>query len=503
NFDFNSSVSDQFQNPTYDYLKGIPNSPTYQIINTHSHTNTLGATLSYIEPLGTTTYLELSYAFSRAATNNIKATDTAELNHPEIVLNADSGLSTDYNYTFTTHRIGLNFRKVEKKYNYTIGIAALPSVLDGYSPQTGLATHVSSFNFTPTARYVFNFSRSQVFSLNYNGSSSQPNFTQLQPTLDFSNALYPVAGNPNLKPQFSNNFSIRYNNFSFATGNIFFANVSFQQVSNQVVSNSITYPRKFRPDSIFSNTILTRYLNADGYYNIRGNITWAKPWDNRKYTLYLRGNVTYTNSVGYLSDIDSVTYNETTVKNTAKTLQFTPQVQFRVDITNVMDAQLLTNYAINRTGNSIVNPLTSATSNVRTWNIGLSGKQYILKNWTFSYDYTKSINYGYSSLVQSTNPNILNLYLERRFLKNNQATIRLAAYDLFNQNTGFSASTTASSFTETQVNRLSRYYLATFTLRLQKFAGKAPNQNNPDRGYRRNRNGEGGGPGGAPDGRPN
>jgi len=29
---------------------------------------------------------------------------------------------------------------------------------------------------------------------------------------------------------------------------------------------------------------------------------------------------------------------------------------------------------------------------------------------------------------------------------------------------------------------LARYYLATFTLRLQKFAGKAPNQNNPGRG---------------------
>src|SRR6202012_134198 len=95
----------------------------------------------------------------------------------------------------------------------------------------------------------------------------------------------------------------------------------------------------------------------------------------------------------------------------------------------------------------------------------------------FSYDYSKAFNYGYSEAVKVTNPNVLNVYLERRFLKHNQATIRLSAFDLFNQNTGFTSSTTASSFTESNVNRLSRYYLLSFTLRLQKFAGKAPTQN--------------------------
>ncbi len=138
--------------------------------------------------------------------------------------------------------------------------------------------------------------------------------------------------------------------------------------------------------------------------------------------------------------------------------------------------------------------------NTRTWNIGLNGKEYILKDWTFSYDYTKAINYGYNpDLGKIANPNILNLYLERRFLKDNRATIRLSAFDLFNQNTGYTTTSSPSSFTTTNVNRLARYYLATFTLRLQKFAGKAPAQN-PDRGFRRRDNG--GGPGGPPGGGP-
>lgn len=507
NVNFSSSVSNQYQNPTYDYTFGEPTAPTNQVINTYSRTNTIGTTVSYIEPLGKTTYLELNYNFSHSSTVNTKETDVPDTIHTNygnyfgLNLFPDSALSNDYNYTFTTQRIGLNFREVEKNHNLTLGVAAMPSTLDGFSPMTNVSTHVSTFNIIPTARYVYNFSRSQALSINYNGSSSSPSFTQLQPVIDFSNALYPVEGNPDLKPQFTNNFSIRYNKFSFATGDVFFTNLSFQQISNQVVTNAITYPRIYTPDPRFANTILTKYTNANGYYNINGNILYGKPWNNREFTLYLRGSVTYTNNIGYLTSIDSTTYDATTLKNVAKNLQFKPQVQFRVDITDMMDAQFLTNYAINKTNNSVNNPLTNGTSNIRTWNIGLNGKQYILKDWTFSYDYTKSINYGYASNVQSTNPNILNVYLERRFLKHNQATIRLSAFDLFNQNTGFSSTTTASSFTETHVNRLSRYYLATFTLRLQKFAGKAPTQN-MDRGFRRNGGGrrEEGGPPGGPGG---
>jgi len=499
NFNFNSSTSDQYQNPTYVYTRGIPTAPTDQIINTHSHTNTVGGTLSYIEPLGKTEYLELNYNISHSSTVNTKGTDTTELNDPTLLLARDTALSTNYNYTFTSQRVGLNFREVQKNYNYTIGLAALPSTLDGYSPLTGASTHINTFNFIPTFRYVYNFSRSQLFSINYNGSSSSPSFTQLQPVIDFSNALYPVEGNPDLKPQFTNNFSIRYNNFSFATGNVFFVFLGFQQTNNQVVTNSVTYPRFYAPDPRFSNTVLTEYMNANGFYTINGFLTWAKPWEERKFTLYLRGNLNYSNNVGYLTNIDSTTYAASMVKNIAKNLQFTPQVQFRVDITDVIDAQIMTNYAINHTSNSVSNPLVNGTANLRTWNIGLNGKQYILKDWTFSYDYAKAFNYGYT--VKTTNPNILNMYVERRFLKHNQATIRLSAFDIFNQNTGFSSSTTASSFTESNVNRLSRYYLLSFTLRLQKFAGKAPTQNfdRPGRGEGGRRNG-GGFPGGGPGG---
>jgi hypothetical protein len=500
NITLSSAPSTSFQNPTYDYTLGIPTAPLNQLINTYSRTNSYGTTVSYLLPIGKLSYLEFNYGFNRSITTNNKQTDSTF--DPTIVAFAkDSALSNLYNYTFTTNKFGLNYRFIQKKYNYTLGVAGQPAVLDGNSPSTGANTHVSTFDIIPTARFVYNFSRSRNFTVNYNGSSSTPSFSQLQPVTDFSNALYPVRGNPNLKPQFTNNFSIRYNNFSFASGDIFFVSLQYQAISNYVTTNTTTfasnYTPKNLPDTVFRNTILTQYLNTSGYNNTTGQVTYAKPFDNRKFTVYLRGTVTYTNSVGYLSNNILTTDEADMIRNVEKNLQFTPQFQFRVDITNVIDAQVLTNYAINKTQNSVQDSLTNSNSNIRTWNVGLNGKNYF-GDWTFSYDYTKATNYGYAANLKVTNPNILNLYVERRFMKDHRGTIRLSAFDLFNENTGFSSTQTVSSLTESRVNRLSRYYLATFTLRLQKFAGKTPTQDNGIRGFRRN--GGGGGSGNGPGG---
>jgi len=402
--------------------------------------------------------------------DNNKATDVLDTVHQ--IFYRDSSLSNQYHYSFTTNRIGLNFRYVQTgKYNYTIGLAMQPVLLNGQSPLTGLNTHVSTFNIIPTAHLVCNLSKNEIFGLNYSGTSNQPTFQQLQPVTDFSNALYPVTGNPDLKPSFTNSLSLQYNRFSFETGKTLFTNFSFAQTQDQVVTNTTIYPVIYQPSPGLANTYLTQYRNASGYYAASGFISYATPWDNRRYTLLLSGTVSYTHNIGFITNVAPLTYDQTTVENIARNLVFTPGLRFRADFPEVIDAQFLTNYAVNRTFNSVQDELTNATANVRTWNIAVSGKNYF-HDWTLSYDYSKAINYGYASSVHATNPNILNTYLERRFLKGHRAAVRLAAFDLFNQNTGFSTSSTASYVTQTNTNRLGRYYLASFTLRLQKFAGK-------------------------------
>ncbi len=504
-FNFNTSKNNQYDNPIYNFTQGIPTTPINQRINTDSRTTSWGSTLAYMEPIGKVSYLELSYAFNRSLTKSEKLTDTLAYTGttpPTSYTDADSNhydlLSNSYNYTFTTNRIGLNYRLIESKYNLTLGLGAQPTSLRGNSinaPETVRNT----FNLIPTARFVYNASRNKSLSVNYNGQSSQPSFNQLQPVLDLSNALYPVQGNPNLKPQFTNSLEANFRNFSFETGNVFFTRLSYNTINDQVVTQTTTYPRNFTQATLdanptlknLQNTNLTTYRNADGYYQANAFAVYSKPFAERKYTLFLNGNVSYNNNVGYSNTVDSLNRASEFEKNISKNLVFTPGVRFRVNIDDIVDAEVNSSYSINRTVSTIGNnPLFNQNTNVRTLNLGVNGKNYFWKDWTLSYDFTRFINYGYS--VPVTNPNILNVYVERRFLKNNVATIRLSGLDLLNQNRGFTSSDNGNITTQSNVNRLSRYVLLTFSLRLRKFAGASPTGEGD---FRRGGPG-GGGPGG-------
>jgi hypothetical protein len=315
----------------------------------------------------------------------------------------------------------------------------------------------------------------------------------LQPAPDFSNASYPIIGNPDLKPEYNNTFSLRYNKFNFETGNVFFSNFNFTQTDNKIVANTITYPGTYTPNPHLARTIATQYLNTNGYYSASAFYVFAKPWEKRKYNLFFIGNLAYNNNISYISNVDPTTYDFTTEKNIAKNLVLTQGIRFRVDITDVIDAELNTSYSVNASKNSITQP--GINDNFRSWSLGANGKNYVWKDWTWSYDYTKTLYYGYKG---ATNPNIFNTYVERRFLKGNMATLRLSALDVFNQNTGFTSSQNGSYITQTNANRLGRYYLLSFTYRFQKMSGKRPEMG-PGRGP----GGPGGGgppPGGGPGG---
>jgi hypothetical protein len=498
-FSASTNINNQYDNPIYNYTVGVPTAPVNQQINTDGRTNAFGLNVSYLEPIGKVSFLEVRYDLSHTYTSSNIETDTLYTINPNRYNQYDL-LSNNYNYTFTTNRFALNYKIIEKKYNVTVGVGAQPAQLDGTNVKNNVSTSISTFNIIPTASFNYNFARNKSFRLNYNGSNNQPAFNQLQPVIDFSNALYPVQGNPDLKPEFANNLSLQYNAFSFQTGNIFLIRGQFTQTDNKIVQNTITYPTRFSQAALaadptlvnLQNTNLTKYLNTSGYYTATGNILYSKPWAERKYTIIFGSSVGYTNNIGFSQSVDSNNVASAVDKNIAKTFTVAPQFRFRVNVTDIIDAELNTSYALNKTVNSLNTSALDQNTNIRALNLGINGKNYVFKDWTLSYDYTKTFNYGYASSIDIKNPNIFNAYIERRFLKDHRGTLRLAAYDIFNENTGFSTSTNGSIVTQTNVNKLGRYALLTFTLRLQKFSGKAPSAD-PGRGFR---NGGGGGGGG-------
>ena len=70
------------------------------------------------------------------------------------------------------------------------------------------------------------------------------------------------------------------------------------------------------------------------------------------------------------------------------------------------------------------------------------------------------------------NPMLFNVYVERSFGKNDRAVIRLQGFDLLNQNTGITNEVSDTGTYYMKNDRLGRYLLISFNLRLQKFPSK-------------------------------
>lgn len=427
-----------------------------QAIDTRNKNTRTLARLSYTEPIGNThTLLELNYEWNRSSTSNIRSVDDIDPLTGQTRFNATQ--SNYFNYQFVTNRIGLNIKGSQAKYNYVIGIISQPSSLSGQSVGKGVNTNYRNINWIPSARFVYNIARSHSLTLTYNGTSREPGFMQLQPVTDSSNLNNIIVGNPDLQAELTQRLSLQYNKFDNKSGRSLFTNLSFDQTGNKIVNN------RFNNPSGTGRT--TTYLNTDGFYNINANGALTRPFSNRKFSVTAGIAANYNNNISF-------TDNQRTKGNN---WNLRPSASVRVDLDDIVDASVNVSYTVYKTTTRYTD-FTNVTK-ARTLAIGINGKNYFFKDLTLGYEFSKNINYGFSSNVNS-NPVILNLYTEYRFLKNNRAAVRLQGFDLFNENTGITRTVYETTITDSRTNRLARYFLLSFNFRMQSFSGDAQHRQN-------------------------
>ncbi|HJY21624.1 MAG TPA: TonB-dependent receptor [Hanamia sp.] len=434
----------------------------HQFIKTNAENTNTSIRFSYAEPLGKSTSLEASYSWNNSSTKSIRDADDINFVTGEKIRNIPQ--SNDYEYRYITNRYGLSLNRREEKYNVSLGIEAQPSLLTGIDNGRKITTNSRNLKFAPRARFAYNFARRNSLTLTYGGAGREPNFEQLQPVADSSNSKNIVIGNPNLKAEFTNRLRLQYNKVGLLSGTSLFANLSFDQTQNKIVRSSVNASE--------GTGRTTSYLNTNGFYGLNGNVSFTKPFNDRKFTATINASGNFDNNISFTDS----------KRNTGQNCVVSPSARFRIDFTDIIDVDINGSYTINKT----VTQYTTYTrsTEVRSLNFGINGKNYFFKDWTLGYDFTKIINTGYISTVNS-NPVLLNLYVERRFLKRNMGTLRLQGFDLFNQSTGISRTVNGTTITDVQNERLGRYFLLSFNLRLQKFGGKrfqrTPGQRNPDR----------------------
>ena len=420
------------------------------IANTNNNFSTW-ASATYMEPLWKKSFIEFNYSYSHSSTTADRSTN--DITNGNTIFNKD--LSNNYEYQFTTNRVGLGYRYIAEKYNYTLGFNAQPALLEGQNLTRGINTQNRTFNFIPSARMVYRFTKQQALHVNYWGRNNQPSFLQLQPITDNSNLQNTLTGNPNLKPEFVHTINAKYNQSDWNMGHILSANINYNKTEDKIVTTKVLVP----------NTVnqVTSYTNTDGFYSLRGDYSYGKPFAERKYTLTYSGSAYLNNNVAFIN-MD---------KNIAKNYMIRQELEFQIDIKEVVDFRLETSYAINKTEYS---QTTFSDRQTNTLRFQLRGRNYFFKDLTLGYDFRKSINSGFDNGIVK-NPAILRLYTEYRFLKGNSGNLRFEGNDLLNQETGISRDVFDNIIVDRQVNRLGRYFLLTFTLRLNKFGGSTNTKN--------------------------
>ena len=328
---------------------------------------------------------------------------------------------------------------------------------------------------SPTLDFRYRFSKMSNLRINYRGTTSQPSISQLLDITDNSDPLNISMGNPGLKPSFTQNFRLFYNNFvqNHNKGIMTFVNFS---TTNNSISNKVTYDettggRITRPENINGN------WNAMGAFMFNCSIDSAGVWN-----INTGAHANYNNYVSYLS-LDKKSDSQ---KNTTRSITWRQNLSFsyRNDWAEFsLDGTLTYNKAKNKL---------QPTSNLETWQFSYGPSMTLTAPWGTSLNSSLSINSrrGYNDSSMNTDEFVWNAQLSQGFLKGKPLTIMLQFYDLLRQQSTFSRAISATSRTDTEYNAINSYAMLHVVYRLNLFGGKEARKGGFD------------GPGG-PGGRPN
>lgn len=456
--------------------------------------------LTYSEPLWKATFLQFSYKFTYSYSKSDRSTydfskyamsGDHEYRGWDSYLNPFAGHLEDYKdddqsrfseYRNYNHDIQVMMRFIRQKYNLNFGVMVQPQQSKYIQDYQGV--HVDTVrnvvNVSPTLDFRYRFSKMSNLRVNYRGTTSQPSISQLLDITDNSDPLNISMGNPGLKPSFTQNFRLFYNNFvqNHNKGIMTFINFS---TTNNSISNKVTYDettggRITRPENINGN------WNAMGAFMFNCSIDSAGVWN-----INTGAHANYNNYVSYLS-LDKKSDSQ---KNTTRSITWRQNLSlsYRNDWAEFsLDGTLTYNKAKNKL---------QPTSNLETWQFSYGPSMTLTAPWGTSLNTSLSINSrrGYNDSSMNTDEFVWNAQLSQSFLKGKPLTIMLQFYDILRQQSTFSRAISATSRTDTEYNAINSYAMLHVIYRLNLFGGKQARQGGP---------GGPGGPGGRPDfrGRP-
>ncbi len=470
-----------------------------QFTNNHTWSDQVEGRLSWTEPLGNVkngNFLTLSYRMQYRWNN----ADKLVYDHPVVypddpdytgsgvdpvidyaveVLNED--LSNRFRNEYMNQDIRVGFKHVSSALNMEVGMSLVPTMMKSIDliNEAKNVPKRNVMNYAPFLRFRYRMSKTRSFNARYNGRSSQPSMTQLQPVADMSDPLRIVIGNPDLNPSFTHNLTLRFQDFNADAQRSIMAMANVSMTQNSIVSKT-TYNSETGGQT-------TTYENVNGVWSGRLMMMFSTPFRNKAWQFSNNLFTNYNRSVGFNNGERNV--------SGAFSVSESFSLAFRPDN---LELELRPNYSLQTTHNSLA---TTSDNTVHRYGASFNAYYYtpigVVLATDVSYSDTKGYAAGYNQSEWMWNASI-----SYQLLRSKSLTLSLKVYDLLQQKSNISRTITANYIDDSRYNSLTRYFMFTVAYRFNTFGkGKEPGNRGMDGpggdgpGGRR-----GGGPGGPPPG---
>ena len=447
---YNDSKQNGFLNTRNTYYNAgltLPDSISNQKNSRDAVTRSLGGNIVYTEPMGKRSLLEFSGFYN--SSTGISKRVTYDYNPVSAQYDKlNNVLSNDFKNEYDYGGGSINFRANQKKMNYTIGSSIQAATLYSTNNTNGTIIRQTFTDALPNLniQYKMNSSRNLVF--NYATSTTQPSTTQLQPILDVSDPLNTYKGNPNLKRSYTQSVNLNYFSANMYTQRNFFAFISASKTANAIVN----------ADSIQANgSRISMPVNANGSYMVFASMNAGFPLKKIKsrVDLGLGSNLTHT--------ISFVNGTSNAIDNTS----ISPNIGYNFFLENKIDIYASGRLNISKAAYSLQPQL---NSNYLQQVYGLDMSNYLpwglIVNNNLNYTVNTGRADGYNTKIALWNASIA-----KGFLKNKRGELKFTVFDLLNQNQGTSRNVNQNYIEDTRYNVLQRYFLLTFSFRLNKSEG--------------------------------
>lgn len=174
----------------------------------------------------------------------------------------DPTRSVNYNSTDNVYAAYATYSNRIKGFGYQLGLRAESSDYQGRLPDKNQVFDIQyPVSLFPSVFLTQKITDNQDLQLNYSRRINRPNFWQLNPQADYTDALNISVGNPNLKPEFTNSLELSYQK-TFTNRDNFIASLYYKNTNNLITRFLTRDTDPVSGEFIYTNT----YINANSSY---------------------------------------------------------------------------------------------------------------------------------------------------------------------------------------------------------------------------------------------